>query len=257
MIFHVSRGREAINAVGVSKGFIFRAQSRSSVLKQHETRVQATLGCQERRIVFGVIIDQLGDSALRYVAKISHCDGKEIQRQRAIIARFRSFNREKSIRAAESREKALARMELVDRPQEEKQTAFRFRAARSIHGIALEAEGLSKAFGDRVLFQDVDIILRGGDRAALIGPNGIGKTTLVRCLTGRETPDAGTVAYSPKADVGYYDQRQLDLSPDKDVLNEVWDAWVAPGHAPPRATVQAALANPAWKIEVVVTAAQR
>ena len=156
---------------------------------------------------------------------------KEIQRQRAIIARFRSFNREKSIRAAESREKALARMELVDRPQEEKQTAFRFRAARSIHGIALEAEGLSKAFGDRVLFQDVDIILRGDDRAALIGPNGVGKTTLVRCLTGRETPDAGTVAYSPKADVGYYDQRQLDLSPDKDVLNEVWDAFPLMGQS--------------------------
>lgn len=168
-----------------------------------------------------------GLRALRHEArnKAYALQQREIQRQRAIIARFRSFNREKSIRAAESREKALARMEVLDRPLDEKQTSFRFRAGRYVHGVALEVKGLAKSFGERVLFRDLNLSLRGGDRAALIGPNGIGKTTLVRCLAGRETPDAGLVILSPKADVGYYDQRQLDLSPDKDVLNEVWDAF--------------------------------
>jgi len=152
---------------------------------------------------------------------------KEIMRQRAIIARFRSFNREKSIRAAESREKALARMELVERPEEEKQIMFRFETKRLLGDIALEAEGLRKAFGERVLFDGLDLKLRGGDRVALIGPNGIGKTTLLRCLMGREPLDAGELRYGPKAQVGYFDQRQQDLDLNKDVLNEVWDAFPA------------------------------
>ena len=150
---------------------------------------------------------------------------KEIQRQRAIIARFRSFNREKSIRAAESREKALARMELLDRPEEEKQVAFRFETRRLIGDIALKAEGLTKAFGERTLFSEVSLDLRGGDRVALIGPNGIGKTTLIRCLIGRETLDQGEVQFGNKAQVGYFDQRQLDLNLENDVLGEVWDAF--------------------------------
>ena len=150
---------------------------------------------------------------------------REIARQRAIIARFRSFNREKSIRAAESREKALERIEQLERPQFEKEITFRFEAKRNLGDIALRARNLKKAYGDRVLFEDLELSLAGGDRAALIGPNGIGKTTLLRCLTGRETPDEGVVEYGPKADIGYYDQRQLDLDPDKDVLNEVWDAF--------------------------------
>ena len=150
---------------------------------------------------------------------------KEIARQRAIIARFRSFNREKSIRAAESREKALARMELLDRPEEEKQVAFRFETRRLIGDIALEATELSKVFGERSLFSDVSLHIRGGDRVALIGPNGIGKTTLIRCLTGREALDQGEVRFGSKAQVGYFDQRQLDLNLENDVLNEVWDAF--------------------------------
>ena len=150
---------------------------------------------------------------------------KEIMRQRAIIARFRSFNREKSIRAAESREKALERIDLLERPEEEKQVAFRFETKRLIGDIALDAHGLSKSFGTRTLFNDLNLYLRGGDRVALIGPNGIGKTTLLRCLMGREPLDNGEVRFGNKAQIGYFDQRQLDLNLDNDVLNEVWDAF--------------------------------
>lgn len=148
---------------------------------------------------------------------------REISRQRAIIARFRSFNREKSIRAAESREKALDRMEILDRPDEERRIAFRFEAGKRLGDIALRAEGLKKSFGQRVLFEGVDLLLRGGDHAALIGPNGVGKTTLFSCILGREPLDEGSIEFAPKAVIGYYDQRQLNLDPDKDVLNEVWD----------------------------------
>lgn len=150
---------------------------------------------------------------------------KEIMRQRAIIARFKSFNREKSIKAAESREKALERMEILDRPQEEKQLSFRFQAKRLLGDIALIGEGLKKSFADRVLFENLDLDIRGGDRVALIGANGIGKTTLLRCLMDPDELDEGTVTYGPKAQVGYFDQRQLGLNPENDVLNEVWDAF--------------------------------
>ncbi|MDI9520022.1 MAG: ABC-F family ATP-binding cassette domain-containing protein [Bacillota bacterium] len=150
---------------------------------------------------------------------------KEIMRQRAIIARFKSFNREKSIKAAESREKALERMEILDRPQEEKQLSFRFQAKRLLGDIALIGEGLKKSFADRVLFENLDLDIRGGDRVALIGANGVGKTTLLRCLMDPDELDEGTVTYGPKAQVGYFDQRQLGLNPENDVLNEVWDAF--------------------------------
>lgn len=150
---------------------------------------------------------------------------KEIMRQRAIIARFKSFNREKSIKAAESREKALERMEILDRPQEEKQLSFRFHTKRLLGDIALTGENLKKSFGDRTLFEKLNLDIRGGDRVALIGPNGIGKTTLLRCLMDPDDLDEGVVSFGPKAQVGYFDQRQLGLNLQNDVLNEVWDAF--------------------------------
>ncbi|NLG57962.1 MAG: ABC-F family ATP-binding cassette domain-containing protein [Clostridiales bacterium] len=148
---------------------------------------------------------------------------REIARQRAIITRFKQFNREKSIRAAESREKALARMELMDRPEEERQIAFRFKAARRLGEQALLAEGLSQRFGDKTVFEDIRLHLYSGDRAVLIGPNGIGKTTLLKCILGIMAPDSGEVRFGAQADIGYYDQRQQNLDPDKDILTEVWD----------------------------------
>ena len=148
---------------------------------------------------------------------------REIARQRAIITRFKQFNREKSIRAAESREKALERMQLLERPDEERAIQFRFSAKRRLGENALMAEGLSKRYGDREIFHDLSLTLYSGDRAALIGPNGIGKTTLLKCLLGLIPPDSGEVRFGAQADIGYYDQRQQNLNPDNDFLSEVWD----------------------------------
>lgn len=150
---------------------------------------------------------------------------KEIARQKAIIARFRSFNREKSIKAAESREKALERMELLDRPEEEKQVLFRFKAKRRLGDLAVRGRKLSKAFGERSLFHDLDITIKGDDRVALLGGNGVGKTTLLKCLLHPETLDEGDVVFGPQARIGYYDQRQQDMNLENDILNEVWDAF--------------------------------
>lgn len=148
---------------------------------------------------------------------------KEIARQEAIIARYRSFNREKSIRAAESREKRLEKMERLERPQEESAIHFSFDVRRRTGEDVLMVRDYKKSFGDRVLFQNVNLHLRAGDRVALIGPNGVGKSTLFKCLIGQMRPDGGIVRLGANVDMGYYDQHQAHLHETKTVLNEVWD----------------------------------
>ena len=148
---------------------------------------------------------------------------KEIDRQKVIIARYRSFNREKSIRAAESREKALDRMEILDKPAEEKQVHFRFESGLRIGDEALKIDKLSKSFGERLLFKDVDLLIRSGERVALIGANGVGKSTLLEILAGHMKADTGSYRFGANADIGYYEQKQQSLHAEKTVLREVWD----------------------------------
>ena len=148
---------------------------------------------------------------------------KEIAREEAIIATYRRFNREKSIRAAESREKRLEKMERLEKPQEEGAVRFRFETRRRTGDDVLIAEGLRKGFGERVLFSNLKMHVRAGDRIALIGDNGTGKSTLLKCLTGEEKPDGGTIRWGTGVDLGYYDQHQANLNENKTVLDEVWD----------------------------------
>ena len=148
---------------------------------------------------------------------------KEIERQQAIIARYRMYNREKSIRAAESREKALERMEKLDKPVDERAIRFRFEARRRTGEDVLMLKDVSKSFGEKHLFAHLDLHVRMGDRVALIGPNGVGKSTLIKLITGDEPADTGVIRYGSNVDVGYYDQHQSALHPEKTVLDEVWD----------------------------------
>ena len=148
---------------------------------------------------------------------------KEIARQEAIIARYRQFNREKSIKLAESREKRLEKIERLEKPQDESAIRFRFDIRRRTGEDVLMVDELSKGYDGRTLFQHVKMHLRAGDRVALIGDNGVGKSTLFKCLIGEEKPDTGTVRLGSGVDIGYYDQHQARLHPEKTVLDEVWD----------------------------------
>lgn len=148
---------------------------------------------------------------------------KEIARQEAIIARYRQFNREKSIRLAESREKRLEKIERLEKPKDESAIRFRFDTRRRTGEDVLMVEELKKGFDDRVLFDHVKMHLRAGDRVALIGDNGVGKSTLFKCLIGEQKPDNGTIRLGAGVDIGYYDQHQAGLHDNKTVLDEVWD----------------------------------
>ena len=148
---------------------------------------------------------------------------REIARQEAIIARYRQFNREKSIRLAESREKRLEKIERLEKPKDESAINFRFDVRRRTGEDVLMVDELRKGFGGRMLFDHVHLHLRAGDRVALIGDNGVGKSTLFKCLIGELQQDGGTIRLGAGVDIGYYDQHQAHLHENKTVLDEVWD----------------------------------
>lgn len=148
----------------------------------------------------------------------------EIKRQEGIIEKFRSFNREKSIKAAESREKALERMELIDTPDKEKGSAnIHFETEVKSGYDVLHIENLSKSFGQKHLFSNVNIDLKRSEKIALIGANGRGKTTLLKIIMDKIKPDSGVKVLGTNVEIGYYDQEQSYLSENKTILDEVWD----------------------------------
>lgn len=148
----------------------------------------------------------------------------EIKRQEAIIEKFRSFNREKSIKAAESRQKALDKMEKLEAPDAEKDASkISFEANVKSGFDVLHIENLSKSFGDKHLFSNFSLDLKRGEKIALIGENGRGKTTLFKIIIDKIKPDSGVKVLGANVEVGYYDQEQSNLSLDKTILDEVWD----------------------------------
>ena len=145
----------------------------------------------------------------------------EIKRQEAIIEKFRSFNREKSIKAAESRQKALDKMDKIDAPDAEKDASkISFEANVKSGFDVLHIENLSKSFGEKHLFSNLSLDLKRGEKIALIGENGRGKTTLFKIIMDKIKPDTGVKVLGANVEVGYYDQEQSNLSLNKTILDE-------------------------------------
>ena len=148
----------------------------------------------------------------------------EIKRQEAIIEKFRSFNREKSIRAAESREKALEKMDKIDAPPTDKESSkIKFEAQVKSGYDVLHIENLKKSYSDKMLFTNLSLDLKRGEKVALIGENGRGKTTLFKIIMDKIEPDCGLKVLGTNVNVGYYDQEQSSLDMSKTILDEVWD----------------------------------
>ncbi len=152
---------------------------------------------------------------------------QEIRRIEENITLLKQWNREKSIRAAESREKRVERLkqDLVAPEQENKTIRFAFTAAQGSGNEVLTAGGLRMGFDGAELFRDASLQLFRGERVFLLGPNGCGKTTLLKILADRLAPLAGFVRLGAKVTVGYYDQVQQGLDVHKTALQELWDAY--------------------------------
>lgn len=151
---------------------------------------------------------------------------QEIKHQEEVIAKLKSFNREKSIKRAESREKLLDKMEVLEKPAEENPEMRLTLSPRIVSGNdVLTVTGLSKSFPRQPLFSDVSFSLKRGERVAVIGANGTGKTTLLKILNGILLPDEGEIELGSKVQIGYYDQEHHVLDMNKTIFEELSDAY--------------------------------
>ena len=151
---------------------------------------------------------------------------QEIKHQEEVITKLKSFNREKSIKRAESREKMLSKIQVLDKPAEI-QDEMRIRLEPNIvsGNDVLTIRDLSKSFGTTHLFSHVDMEVKRGERVAIIGNNGTGKTTILKIINGMLPADTGTITLGSKVHIGYYDQEHHVLHMEKTVFEEVQDAY--------------------------------
>ena len=149
---------------------------------------------------------------------------RTVKHQEAVIEKLRSFNREKSIRRAESREKMLDKLPPVKKPAEQDKTIqFELSPEKTSGNDVLFVEDFAKSFGENHLFEHVTFDLRRGQRAAIIGKNGTGKTTLLKILCQELPPDRGSAKFGTNVEIGYYDQEHNVLHEDKTIFDEIHD----------------------------------
>lgn len=151
---------------------------------------------------------------------------REIKHQEEVITKLKQFNREKSIKRAESREKMLDKIQILDKPSAlNDKMNIRLKPGIESGNDVLKVTGLSKAFDGNRLFNNISFEIKKGERVALIGNNGTGKTTILKILNGIIPADSGVVELGSNVYIGYYDQEHHVLDPDKTLFQEIQDAY--------------------------------
>lgn len=150
---------------------------------------------------------------------------KEIERQKEIIRRFRSYATEKSIIKAKSREKMLAKIELLSDVNDDSEINFKFRMKVESGNDLLAVENINKSFGDFKLLNDINFNIYKREHVGIIGANGIGKSTLFKIILGEESHDSGEIRFGTNVNVGYFDQELEKLDVNKSIAEEIWDSF--------------------------------
>lgn len=151
---------------------------------------------------------------------------QEIKHQEAVITKLKQFNREKSIKRAESRQKQLEKIERVEAPQTYSENMrLSLDILKESGKDVLTVQNLSKSFDQKKLFWDINFEIKRGERVAIIGDNGTGKTTLLKIINGLLEPDTGEVIYGSNVSVAYYDQEHQVLHMDKTLFDELSDTY--------------------------------
>ena len=167
---------------------------------------------------------------------------REIKHQEEVITKLKQFNREKSIKRAESREKMLNKMEFVDKPEILNDKMDIKLEPNVISGNdVLTVDNLTKGFDGTVLFDNICFQIKRGERVALIGSNGTGKTTILKLINGIIPADSGSIYLGAKVNIGYYDQEHHVLDPDKTIFDEIRDAYPDLNNTQIRSTLAAFL----------------
>lgn len=153
---------------------------------------------------------------------------QEIKHQEAVIEKLRSFNREKSIKRAESREKMLEKIDVLEKPVEVRSDMhLKLEPKYPSGNDVLQVEALAKSFGTLTLFTDLSFEIKKGEHVAIIGDNGTGKTTILKMINELLPPDHGTIRLGTNVQIGYYDQEHHVLHPDKTLFEEISDDYPA------------------------------
>ncbi|RYG71640.1 ABC-F type ribosomal protection protein [Lentibacillus lipolyticus] len=156
---------------------------------------------------------------------------KEYEKQQTEMKKMEDFIQRNIARAsttkrAQSRRKQLAKMDRLEKPKgDEKSASFSFRINRASGNDVLKIDELAFQYTDEPIFQNISVHANRGERIALTGPNGVGKTTLLKTITGQQKPTAGTIKIGTNVQIGYYDQEQKQLTPSKTVLDQLWDEY--------------------------------
>ena len=151
---------------------------------------------------------------------------RDIKHQEEVIAKLKQFNREKSIKRAESREKMLDKIKVVDKPVElNAKMNIKLEPSIISGNDVLTVTDLTKSFDGNTLFNNINFEIKRGERVALIGNNGTGKTTILKLINGIIQPDSGSIYLGAKVAIGYYDQEHHVLDPDKTLFQEIQDAY--------------------------------
>lgn len=149
---------------------------------------------------------------------------REIKHQEEVIDKLKSFNREKSIKRAESREKMLNKIEVLEKPTQVRADMHLHLEPRIVSGNdVLDVENISKSFGDLTLFENLSFTVKRGEHIAIIGDNGTGKTTILKMINNLLTPDNGSIRSGTNVEIGYYDQEHHVLHPEKTLFEEISD----------------------------------
>ncbi|MBZ2174876.1 ABC-F family ATP-binding cassette domain-containing protein [Schnuerera sp. xch1] len=148
---------------------------------------------------------------------------REIKRQEEIIRRFSNYGGSRYIKQAQSRQKLLDKMKAVEKPTNNKKVKISFKPKIRSGRQILNIENLEKSFGDFKLLEDINCNIYRGEKVGLIGPNGIGKTTLFKMILGKIPYDNGNIILGHHVNIGYFDQEQTGLNLDKTVIDEIWD----------------------------------
>ena len=207
--------KKCVMVVSHDRYFLDRVTNKTLAIEHHKAKLyngNYTRSMEQRRI----------DKEI--YAKHYREQQKEIARQEAYIAQQRQWNRERNIIAAESRQKLLDKMEKLEAPEtEQRAIRMKFTSAIASGNEVMKITNLSMGFGQKKLFEGLDFLVKKNDRLLIIGPNGCGKSTLIKILMKTLPPLTGKVEDGYNVEIGYYDQENQNLDPNKTVIDELWD----------------------------------
>lgn len=207
--------KKCVMVVSHDRYFLDRITNKTLAIENHKAKLYSgnyTRSMEQRRIDREIY------------AKHYREQQKEIARQEAYIAQQRQWNRERNIIAAESRQKMLDKMDKLAAPEcEQRAIRMKFTSAIPSGNEVMNIRSLSMGFGAKRLFSSLDFLVKKNDRLLIIGPNGCGKSTLIKLLMGMLSPVEGKIEQGYNVEIGYYDQENQNLDPNKTVIDELWD----------------------------------